>query len=104
MKASSEELNQLKEQLDAKVASHQLTVEQLEQSVARARQEVAALTTQLSQVQRERVSYQTQAVELRTALHTALGQLSVSLGYERQLFVLHLSLLLIIFRFTPFRF
>ncbi|XP_042880601.1 golgin subfamily B member 1-like isoform X2 [Penaeus japonicus] len=77
LKASSEELNQLKEQLDAKVASHQLTVEQLEQSVARARQEVAALTTQLSQVQRERVSYQTQAVELRTALHTALGQLSI---------------------------
>lgn len=79
LKASSEEVNQVREQLDAKVASHQIGVEQLEQSVARARQEVAALTAQLSQVQRERVSYQTQAVELRTALHTALGQLKVSL-------------------------
>ncbi|XP_071524212.1 uncharacterized protein [Panulirus ornatus] len=75
VKVGKEEVNQVKEQLIAKDSSHQIKVAQLEQSVTRARQEVVALTSQLDQVQQERVSYQTQATELRTALHSTLRQL-----------------------------
>lgn len=78
VKIGKEEVNHIKEQLIAKDSSHQVKVTQLEQSVARARQEVVALTSQLDQVQQERVSYQTQATELRTALHSTLRQLKVS--------------------------
>ncbi|XP_069182477.1 putative leucine-rich repeat-containing protein DDB_G0290503 isoform X1 [Procambarus clarkii] len=75
VKVGKEEACQLKEQLVTKDSSHKVKVTQLEQSVARARQEVVVLTSQLDQVQQERVSYQTQATELRTALHSTLRQL-----------------------------
>ncbi|XP_042222159.1 GRIP and coiled-coil domain-containing protein 2-like isoform X2 [Homarus americanus] len=75
VKAGKEEVSHMKDQLLTKNTSHQVKVTQLEQSVARARQEVVALTSQLNQVQQERVSYQSQATELRTALHSTLRQL-----------------------------
>ncbi|KAK8753924.1 hypothetical protein OTU49_002387 [Cherax quadricarinatus] len=75
VKVGKEEICQLRKQLIIKDSNHQVKISQAEQSVALARQEVVTLTSQLDQVQQERVSYQTQATELRTALHTTLRQL-----------------------------
>ena len=49
----------------------------LEGRLGAARQEAETLATQLSQAKQERVSYQGQATQLRSALHSALEQLKV---------------------------
>lgn len=72
-----EEARQAKEQCVAKEKSHSERVAQLEERLGLARQEAESLVSQLSQAKQERVSYQGQATQLRTALHTALAQLKV---------------------------
>lgn len=76
-KVRLEEVKQAKEHLTCKEESHQAQVTQLERSVSQAGQEIATLTSQLTTVQQERLSYQTQATQLRTALHSTLTQLKV---------------------------
>lgn len=56
-------------------AAHKSTVVSLQQSIARTQAEAASQVEQLTQVHREKVSYQNQVTELRSTLHSALCQL-----------------------------
>lgn len=77
LEVSREEARQAREQQAAKERSQGERVAQLEDRLGTARQEAESLVSQLSQAKQERVRYQGQATELRTALHTALAQLKV---------------------------
>lgn len=77
LEVSREEAKQAREQQAARERSQSERVAQLEERLGVARQEAESLVTQLSQAKQERVSYQGQATQLRTALHTALAQLKV---------------------------
>lgn len=70
-----EEVRQAREQQAARERCHGERVAQLEERLGVALREAESLVSQLSQAKQERVSYQGQATELRTALHTALAQL-----------------------------
>lgn len=83
LEVSQEEVRQAREQQAAKERSHSERVAQLEERLGAARQEAESLLSQLSQAKQERVRYQSQATELRTALHTALAQLKVKNTWRR---------------------
>ncbi|XP_066940416.1 early endosome antigen 1-like [Macrobrachium rosenbergii] len=75
LEASKKDVLLSKERLLNLESSHQAKITQLEESINRSRQEVVTLSSQLGQVQKERVSYQNQATELRVALQSTLAQL-----------------------------
>ncbi|XP_068241897.1 golgin subfamily A member 3-like isoform X1 [Palaemon carinicauda] len=81
LEASKKELTLSKERILNLESGHQAKIIQLEESISCSRQEVVTLSTQLGQVQKERIGYQTQATELRMALQSALAQLK---NYEAE--------------------
>ncbi|KAK7075944.1 hypothetical protein SK128_012697 [Halocaridina rubra] len=75
LNAAKEELNLVKETQTSHEAALRIVISQLQDSVSKSREEVALLSSQLGEVQKERVNYQMQATELRSALHSTLAQL-----------------------------
>ena len=84
LEVSREEVRQAREQQVARERSQAERMAGLEGRLGAAQQEAESLAAQLSQAKGERVSYQTQATQLRTALHSALEQLKVREGHAEE--------------------
>ena len=72
-----DEVNRLLQQDLSKEASHELAIKKIENQASKSRKEIANISVELSKVQREKLSYQRQCTELKTALNSALSQLQV---------------------------
>ena len=73
----NEEIKRLLLQDTNKDAAHVAAIKQVEEQASRSRKEVAKISIELTQSQREKLSYQKQSTELKTALNSALNQLKV---------------------------
>ncbi|XP_076039587.1 uncharacterized protein LOC143024610 isoform X2 [Oratosquilla oratoria] len=75
VKAKEENTNLLEEKYQYRQKVQESRIQQLEQSLAGLKEELATATSKASVAQRERISYQNQVTELRMALHSALQQI-----------------------------